>query len=307
MNIFNDIKIFFKINKLSNIAVFNFIKGFEMNKILSIIMLISTVGFAQSKVQADTTLQTELVGALHFSQVYFDNWAAGGESTIAGQLDLDGKAIKTTDKFVWTNSGRIAYGTSKIADAEAKKTIDEIKLESVINYLTKYFADPYFSVRAETQLAPGYVYSDDEKVQVSDFLDPAYFTQSLGFLYKPNEAASLRIGVAVKETITNDYPAPYADDPDTKEIEKIKIEPGAEAVFAVSKNLSENTRINSTLDLFNNFTELSATDVKWDTDFTTKVTELINIKLSVKLFYDKDISLKRQLNQALMLGISYMF
>ena len=138
-------------------------------------------------------------------------------------------------------------------------------------------------------------------------MDPAYFTQSLGILYKPSEKIVLRIGAAVKETITKDHPKPYADDPNTKEIEKIKIEPGAEAVFSVSKNLSDNTQINSTLDLFNDFTELSATDVKWDTDFTTKINELINIKLSVKLFYDKDISLKRQLNQTLMLGISYTF
>ncbi len=278
-----------------------------MNKILSIIMLISTVSFAQSKAQADTTWQAELIGALHFSQAYFDNWVAGGESTIAGQLDLNGKAIKTTDKFVWTNSGRIAYGTSKVARKDATKTIDEIKLESIYNYLWEYRFDPYFAIKAETQLASGYAHSEDGKIQVSDFLDPAYFTQSLGVLYKPNEKISLRIGAAVKETITKDYPEPYADDPETKEIEKTKIEPGAEAVFTVSKNLSDNTQINSTLDLFNGFTELSATDVKWDTDFTTKVTELINIKLSVKLFYDKDISLKRQLNQALMLGISYTF
>lgn len=278
-----------------------------MNKILSTIILIFAVSLAQSKTPADTTWQTELIGALHFSQAYFDNWVAGGESTIAGQLDLNGKAIKTTNKFIWTNNGRIAYGTSKVTGKDATKTIDEIKLESIYNYLWKYRLDPYFAVKAETQLAPGYEHREDGKIRVSDFLDPAYFTQSLGILYKPSEKIVLRIGAAVKETITKDHPKPYADDPNTKEIEKIKIEPGAEAVFSVSKNLSDNTQINSTLDLFNDFTELSATDVKWDTDFTTKINELINIKLSVKLFYDKDISLKRQLNQTLMLGISYTF
>jgi len=45
--------------------------------------------------------------------------------------------------------------------------------------------------------------------------------------------------------------------------------------------------------------------VRWDTDITTQITKFINVKLNIKLFYDEDISTKRQLNQSLLLGISY--
>jgi len=161
--------------------------------------------------------------------------------------------------------------------------------------------------KGETQLAPGYLYSDGDKNQVSAFSDPAYFTQSAGFIYIPTDELSVRFGAALKETITKDYPSPYADDPDTEEIEKTKVEPGAEAVLVFAKKLSETTQINSTLDLFNNFKGFDATDVKWDTDITSKLTKYINVKLNIKLFYDRDISVKRQLNQALMLGVSYTF
>jgi hypothetical protein len=278
-----------------------------MNKILSIILLISSTSFAQNETVADTTWQKELIGSLSFSESYFDNWAAGGENAIAGQLDLGGKLIYNNEKYTWTNTGKIAYGSSKIADAEAKKTIDELKIESLVSYITEMFADPYFAFKAETQLAPGYTYTDDEKIQVSAFMDPGYFTQSLGLKYDPTECLSIRFGGAIKETLTRDYPAPYADDSDTEEIEKTKVEPGAETVIGFSKNISETTQITSTIDLFNNFKSFDATDAKWDTDITTKITEYINVKLSVKIFYDKDISPKRQLNQALMLGISYTF
>lgn len=277
-----------------------------MKKILIIFTIISFC-FGKSEAEADTTWQKELLGSLSFSEAYFDNWASGGENTIAGQIDLSGKIIYNHEKYVWTNIGKIAYGASKIAEAKAIKTIDELKVESMATYSTELFADPYFSIKGETQLTPGYSYTDDERIQVSAFLDPGYFTQSLGLKYDTAECFSIRFGAAVKETITKDYPVPYADDPDTEEIEKTKIEPGIESVIGYTKKISENTQIASSLDLFNNLKGLDVTDVKWDTDLTTKITKYINVKLSLKLFYDKDISPKQQLNQALMLGISYTF
>lgn len=277
-----------------------------MNRLLIVLTLITAI-FAEEKAVVDTTWQKELIGSLSFSETYFDNWAAGGENAIAGQLDIGGKLVYNHEKYTWTNTGKVAFGSSKIADTETKKTIDELKIESLVSYSTKMFAGPYFAFKAETQLAPGYVYSEDEKTQVSAFLDPGYFTQSLGLKYNPAECLSIRFGAAVKETITRDYPEPYADDPETEEIEKTKVEPGVEAVIGFSKNISKTTQITSTVDLFNNLKGFDTTDAKWDTDITTKITEYINVKLSVKLFYDKDISPKRQLNQALMLGISYTF
>jgi len=276
-------------------------------KRLVILLALITAVFAQEEAVVDTTWQKELIGSLSFSESYFDNWAAGGENAIAGQLDLGGKLVYNHEKYTWTNTGKIAFGSSKIADAETKKTIDELKIESLVSYITKMFADPYFAFKAETQLAPGYTYAEDEKNQVSAFMDPGYFTQSLGLKYDPTEYLSIRFGGAVKETFTRNYPEPYADDPDTEEIEDLKVEPGVEAVVGFSKNISETTQITSTVDLFNNLKGIDVTDAKWDTDLTTKITEYINVKLSVKVFYDKDISPKRQLNQALMLGISYTF
>ena len=174
-----------------------------------------------------------------------------------------------------------------------------------MTYLWKFQPDPYFSVKGETQLAPGYNYGENKKTQVSAFLDPAYFTQSAGFIYVPTDELSVRFGAAFKETITKDYSAPFSDDPETEEIETTKVEPGVESVISFSKKINDNTLVNSTIDLFNNFSGFNATDVRLDTDITTQITKFINVKLNIKLFYDEDISTKRQLNQSLLLGISY--
>ncbi len=276
-----------------------------MKKIITLILISSVFIMSQDTTAVDLTWQKEAVGSFSFSQAHFDNWATGGENTFAQQFDLSGKLIYNSDKYIWTNTGKIAFGNSKIGVAETKKTIDELRIESIVTYLLGFIAEPYLSLKGETQLAPGYIYDENSKTQISGFLDPGYFTQSVGFQYSPVEELSIRLGAAVKETITKDFPAPYTDDPETKGIETTKIEPGLETVLAFSKKISENTLIKATIDLFNNFTSIEATDVRWDTDIITQITKYINVKLNVKLFYDRDISTKRQLNQSLMIGISY--
>ncbi|MEE9572115.1 MAG: DUF3078 domain-containing protein [Candidatus Neomarinimicrobiota bacterium] len=276
-----------------------------MNRLISLLLLLLASLLSQDTTAIDTTWQKEAVGSFSFSQAHFDNWATGGEDTFAHQFDLGGKLVYNSDKYIWTNIGKIAFGNLKIGEAKTKKTIDELRIESILTYLLEFMAEPYLSLKGETQLAPGYTYDEDSKTQVSGFLDPGYFTQSAGFQYSPIEELSIRFGAAVKETITKDFPAPYADDPDTEEIETTKIEPGMETVCSFSKKINENTLINSTIDLFNNFTSIDATDVRWDSDLITQITKYINVKVNVKLFYDRDISTKRQLNQSLLLGISY--
>ncbi|MFC1784249.1 DUF481 domain-containing protein [Candidatus Neomarinimicrobiota bacterium] len=123
-------------------------------------------------------------------------------------------------------------------------------------------------------------------------------------IYNPMEELSVRFGAVVKETIIKDYQPPFADDLETDEIETNKIEPGVRSVITFSKKISEDSLVNSSIDIFNNFAGFNAIDVRWDTDITTQITKYINVKVNVKLFYDNDISSKRQLNQSLLLGIS---
>ena len=276
-----------------------------MKRITILLLFAVAFGTSQDTTAIDTTWQKHATGSLSFSQAHFDNWTTGGENTLAHQFGLSGKLKYNGDKYTWINTCKIAFGNSKIGEAEAIKTIDELRIESTIKYLWDFIADPYLSFKSETQLATGYTYNENSKVQISRFLDPGYFTQSAGLQYSPIEELSVRFGAAVKETITKDFPTPYADDPDTEKIETTKIEPGIESVLTFSKKIGENAAINSTLDLFNNFVSFDATDVRWDTEVITKITKYINVKLNIQLFYDKDISIKRQLNQSLLLGISY--
>ncbi len=249
----------------------------------------------------------ELVGSLNLTQTQFDNWAQGGENSLSWQLNINGKFVNDQEKTNWSNSGKISFGMVKVGDGESKKSVDEIKLESVFTYKMNLYVNPYLAATAETQFAKGYNYTDTGKMAISNFMDPAYFTQSAGLGFSPNEQIKTRLGAALKETITDKYPVPYADDPETSEIEKTKVEFGAESVTDFSRKLAENILLTSKLELFSNLKSFDQIDVKWDTILSAKVAKYVDVTFNVKLFYDKDISKKRQLKQMLALGLTYSF
>lgn len=248
-----------------------------------------------------------VAGGLNLSQTSFDNWAQGGESSLAWQLNVNAKFVNDQEKFNWANTGKFSFGRTKVGDQDSRKSIDEIKIESVLTYKMSELLNPYIAGTGETQSARGYQYSGDSKVAVSDLFDPAYLKESVGVTFSPNEIFKTRFGAAAKQTITSDFPIPYADDPETNEIEKTRSEIGAESVTDVSTKISETTLFTSKLELFSNLKTVEDIDVRWDNILTAKVSKYIDVNFNVKLFYDSDISKKRQLKQALMLGLTYTF
>jgi hypothetical protein len=167
------------------------------------------------------------------------------------------------------------------------------------------YVNPYVAATGLTQLTKGYTYSEAGKTAVSNLLDPGYFTQSFGFGYQKGSVFKSRIGASAKETITSDFPAPYADDPETAKIEKTKVEFGAESVTDLQVKLHENISLTSKLGLFSALSGFDEIDVDWDNLVTAKVTKYINVNFNFKLFYDKDLSSKRQIKQTLAIGLSY--
>lgn len=252
--------------------------------------------------------QKSMVGGLNLTQTSFDNWKQGGENSYAWQVNLNFNFTNDQEKSNWANSGKLTYGANKTGSQEMRKSIDEIKLESVFTYKLGVLINPFAAVTGETQFASGYKYNADSKSQISAFMDPGYLRESAGVGFKPNEIVKTRLGVALKQTITQDYPAPYVDDPKTlNTIEKIKNEVGAESVSDLSWKVSENSLFTSKLELFSTLVTFKEIDVNWDNILTTKISKYFNVNVNFKLFYDRDISRMRQIKQAIALGVSYSF
>ena len=285
-------------------------------KIKNLILLILLIAFPislfaqkEAKEEPKWGWQKEMVGGLNLTQTSFDNWAAGGENQLAWQVNLNFNFVNDQEKTNWSNSGKLTYGNTKTGGEQARKSIDEIKLESVFSYKMSKLLNPFIAVTGETQFAPGYDYTTDSKIQISKFMDPAYLRESAGMGYNPNEIVKTRLGISFKQTITSDYPIPQANPVGTpaSETEKVKSEVGAESVTDINWKVSDNSLFTSKLELFSAFKTVQEIDVNWDNILTTKISKYLNVNFNFKLFYDRDISKKRQIKQAIALGLTYSF
>ncbi len=269
---------------------------------LGILLILSTFVLAQDKKEKPKLgWHKEAVGILNFTQNNFDNWSQGGENSLSWQMDFNGKFNYEQEKYSWANGIKLSYGKTKVGDAEAKKSADEIKLESVYTYKMNIYVNPYVAVTGLTQFTDGYAYTDSSKTVISSFMDPGYFTQSAGLGYQPTTYLKTRLGAALKETMADKFAATYSKG------EKTRVEAGAESVTDVNLKVAENILYTSKLELFSNLKGFNEIDVNWDNMFTSKISKYIGVSFNVKLFYDRDISPKRQLKETLAVGITYSF
>lgn len=270
--------------------------------ILVLFFTFTTALFAQDteEKKPDYGWKKEAIGILNFTQNQFDNWSQGGENSWSWQMAINAKFVNDQQKYNWATSGKLSYGKAKVGDGDAKKAADEIKLESVYTYKMGVHINPYVAVTGLTQITDGYLYtSDTTKMVVSSFMDPGYFTQSVGVGFTPNSIIKTRLGAALKETVTDKFSDTYADG------ESFRTEFGLESVTDISWEMYKNILYTSKLELFSGFSAFNEIDVNWDNMFSSKISDFITVSFNLKLFYDKDVSASRQLKQTLAVGLSY--
>lgn len=273
--------------------------------ILAVLMMVTNVLLGGEDVKS--AWQKSIIGGINITQTGFDNWSSGGENAFSWQLHLSYQMLRDYASLKWENSGKFSYGATKNGSKDMQKSIDEIKAESVLTYKMGSSVNPFLAVTGETQFAEGFNYNITPAVSVSAFMDPAYFRESMGFGMVIHEGIGTRLGLSFKQTITSMYPAPYADDPATIDIEKIKSEFGAESVTDISLSLSETSSLTSKLELFSAVSSLDEIDVNFDNMLLVKITEYVNMNINMKLVYDKDISVKRQIKESMAIGLNYTF
>jgi hypothetical protein len=244
------------------------------------------------------------VGGFKLTQAGFSNWAPGGENALAWQFTTTGLFLYDQEAYDWSNWFKLGYGRTKIGDQESRKSVDEIKFESMINAKLNGPLGAYGAFYWETQFDKGYSYTDTSRTQISDFMDPGYFTQSIGMTYKYWQDWQTRIGFAAKQTITRNFPG-YSDDPDTPDVEKVRAEYGAEWVTNFGYELSETLVYLTRVNFFSNMKGINEVDVKWDNSLAAAVAPYVDVTFDFNLVYDRDISTAVQIREALAIGLIF--
>jgi len=246
----------------------------------------------------------KVVTGLNLSQISLSNWTQGGEDAISWTFLGNGSLSYRTELWHFKNDLKLAYGRTKLGSANFRTTDNELYLESVISRNIGWPIDPYFSNTVRTALAAGFNYDTNPPIEIANFFDPGYLTQSLGFIYDKTPGFSTRLGFAVQEIITNEFTF-YSDDTSTIKIEKIKVETGIESVTTAEYTVMENILLKSKLRLFSRFESFDIWDVRWDNAIAAQVNEYVNVSFVFLPSYEEAQIRKTQIKEALQLGITY--
>jgi hypothetical protein len=276
-----------------------------MKNIITFILICLAVTSSNTFAQADTVFYKWLpkaVAGLNISQIALSNWTQGGENALTWTVVGNGGLKYLTEVWNFRNDLKVAYGRTKLGSQEFRTNDNELYLESVLSRNIGWAVDPYISNTVRTAIAAGYNYETDPKTEIANFFDPGYLTQSIGFTYDKTPGFTTRLGFAVQEVITNKFR--YYSDP-VDSVKKIKVETGLESVTTAEYTVMDNVLFKSKLRLFSRFESLDVLDVRWDNAVVMQVNSYLNVNFTVLLIYEEAQVKKRQIKEALQLGIVY--
>lgn len=275
-------------------------------RIFLLIILFNTFLYAQEK--PDTLLNTWIpkgVSGLNISQIAFSDWSQGGDNSITYSVFGIFGLNYYTETWGFKNYMKLTYGQTKIGSANFKTNDNEFYLENVFSLKIGWAIDPYISNNVRSSLTAGYKYEDTITIKTTEFFDPGYLTQSIGFAYDKDKVIKTRLGIAIQETFTNKL-RQYTDDPETTdEVEAFKFETGIESVTDLNLSVAENILYNSKLRLFTRFKHLAIWDVRWDNQVTAKVNSWLNVNFNYIVVYERSQSIKTQIKEALQVGVAF--
>lgn len=295
-----------------------------MKRFTILILILTYALFVQAQEEeADTTSlwKTDGTTTLNFSQVSFENWAAGGENSYSFNGMFNFSANYKKERTSWDNSLDVGYGIIKQGGRDVRKSDDKLEFTSKYGY--KSSSDWYYSgaFSFKTQFDKGYNYDEDAgtKKQISDFMAPAYILLSLGMDYKPSDHFTLLLSpLTGKTTFVLDDSLSSSGSFGVEPGEKIRSEFGGFVKVGFKQEIWENVNLNTKLELFSNyFEEPQNIDVNWDVLISMKINEYLSANLNTQIIYDDDINFvddegnkhgpRIQFKEVFGVGFSYNF
>lgn len=313
-----------------------------MKKLLFLILLFCIVEQNNAQIVRtklpDTTSnwkKTNKVG-LDITQITFLNWNAGGNTSISGLAKGNFTRKYLKDNLMWNNELVVRYGINKQEGQGARKTDDQLLINSVFGYRTDTISNWFYGAKFSfnTQFANGYAYPNTN-LAISKPFAPAYIFLGLGANYTKEELKldlylsplTQKTTLVFSERLANEgaFGVTKAEyDSFGNLIRKGKnsrTELGALVSGKWEKTIFENinmeNRVTFYSDYLNNFGNI---DVDWQLQLEMTVNKYVKASIATHLIYDDDIKTKEdvagvqvtkgpkvQLKQILGIGLSYSF
>ena len=273
---------------------------------------------------------------LDITQITFVNWNAGGNNSISGLVKGNFTRRYLKDNLLWNNELVVRYGINKQEGQDARKTDDQLLINSTFGYRTDTISNWFYGAKFSfnTQFANGYAYPNTN-LAISKPFAPAYAFLGVGANYT-REDLKLDIYMSPltqKTTLVFDQrlanqgafgvtKAEYDSFGNlVRNGRKSRTEIGALLSGKWEKTIFDNINLENRLtfysDYLNNFGNI---DVDWQLQLEMTVNQYVKANIGTHLIYDDDIKSKEdvggvqiikgpkvQLKQILGIGIVYTF
>lgn len=295
------------------------------NRLLVFICSITSLtAFAQEETTAPPAAAADTISpwtakgnaSLLFNQSTFNNWVAGGENNISGNLGLNYDINYKKEEWTWDNKFIASYGIVKTRNsAFAKKTDDRLEINSVLGkQISKYW---YYSafLNFKTQFTKGYEYSKDENgVEIRDeytnFMSPGYLLVGPGMMYKRDDNFKINLSPATSKFTFVDRAFTLPDERyfGVREGESMRYELGFNASMYCKLDVIANVTFENILNLYSNYLEdPQNVDIDYQLNIVMRINRFLTTNLSFQTIYDDNAFRGFQVRQVFGVAANYGF
>jgi hypothetical protein len=307
-----------------------------MKKLLILLLLTGTFAKAQNSEKelvknteeaatmlADTTKvgwKTKGKVSLLFNQSNFNNWVAGGENNISGNLGINYDFNWSKKDWTWDNKVLASYGLIKTKNADyEKKTDDRFEFNSVLG--KKAFGEWYYSffLNFRTQFTKGYLYDTDVngkeiRTENTNMLSPGYLTFGPGMFWKKNDNVKVNLAPLTSKLTFVDKKytsgAGYVDGDyfGVDANKTMRYELGFYASGYYKFNLMTNVSMENTLNLYTNYLEdPQNVDMDYSLAVFMRINRFLSANIAFQAIYDDNAFRGFQTREVFGLGVNFGF
>ncbi len=289
------------------------------------ILLIALIGFSSNAQEVDT-IAVDTIKAwsangnatLLFNQSTFDNWLAGGENNISGNIGINYDVNYNKNDWNWDNKFIASYGLVKTRTSSfAKKTDDRLEINSLLGKKLAADSKWYYSafVNFKTQFSKGYNYEkNDEGIelrqQYTNFFSPAYLLAGPGMLWKRDDNLKINISPATSKFTFVDkaFTLPNEAYFGVKQGEVLRYELGFNSSIYYKLGIIANVSFENILNLYSNYLEdPQNVDLDYQLNIVMKINRFLSTNIAFQTLYDDNAFQGFQIRQVFGVGVNYGF
>ncbi|NHM06087.1 DUF3078 domain-containing protein [Flavobacterium sp. CYK-4] len=251
-----------------------------------------------------------------FNQSNFNNWLAGGENNLSGNLGINYDFNYKRNDITWDNKIIASYGLiqTKNSDFE-KKTDDRFEYNSVFGKKAVGYWYYSFFLNFRTQFTKGYIYGKDAngkeiRTENTNLFSPAYLTFGPGMFWKKSDNLKVNLAPLTSKVtfVDADFTLPEKAYFGVEEGKSTRYELGFYASGYYKLDLMTNVSMENTLNLYTNYLEdPQNVDMDYTMNMVMRINRYLTTNLVFQAIYDDNAFRGFQTRQIFGLGLNYGF